>query len=254
MLDFYKKHTNFVWKNEQNNRKSIIFLKKSVQYAIVITRREYYAERREHCIHNRNVVMCYALFLIIMDQDFYDMVEANPVIAAIKDMDGLEKCCHLEELKVIFVLFGDICNIGDIVKRIRESGKLAIVHVDLITGLSPKEIAVDFIRRQTGADGIISTKPVMIRKAKELGMYTVMRFFVLDSISLDNISKQLAMVKPDFIEVLPGVMPKIICKVCKKVKTPVIAGGLITDKEDIVMALDAGAIAVSSTNQDVWMM
>ena len=190
----------------------------------------------------------------MMSQNFYDMVEANPVIAAVKDMDGLEKCCQADELKVIFVLFGDICNINDIVKKIRSSGKLAIVHVDLIAGLSPKEIAVDFIKRQTGADGVISTKPVMIRRAKELGMYTVMRFFVLDSISLDNISKQMTMVKPDFIEVLPGLMPKIIRRVCREVKAPVIAGGLITDKDDIMTALNAGAIAVSSTNQDVWMM
>lgn len=85
-------------------------------------------------------------------------------------------------------------------------------------------------------------------------MYTVMRFFVLDSISLDNISKQMTMVKPDFIEVLPGLMPKIIRRVCREVKPPVIAGGLITDKDDIMTALNAGAIAVSSTNQDVWMM
>ena len=94
----------------------------------------------------------------------------------------------------------------------------------------------------------------MIRRAKELGLYTVMRFFVLDSLSFENIEKQLVSVKPDFIEVLPGVMPKIIRKVCKRVRTQVIAGGLISDKEDVMAALDAGAIAVSSTNQKVWLM
>lgn len=189
-----------------------------------------------------------------MEQIFYDMVETNPVIAAIKDMDGLEKCCRVADIKVIFVLFGDICNISDIVKKIKDSGKLAIVHVDLITGFSLKEITVDFLHIHTGADGIISTKPMMIRRAKELGMFTVMRFFVLDSLSLDNIHKQLSQVKPDFIEVLPGVMPKIIQRVCRQVKTPVIAGGLIMDRDDIMTALNAGAIAVSSTNQKVWMM
>jgi glycerol uptake operon antiterminator len=35
---------------------------------------------------------------------------------------------------------------------------------------------------------------------------------------------------------------------------PVIAGGLISDKEDIISALGAGAIAVSSTNPAVWNM
>ena len=43
-----------------------------------------------------------------MDQRFYDMLESNPVIAAVKDIEGLEKCCQLEDIKVIFILFGDI--------------------------------------------------------------------------------------------------------------------------------------------------
>ena len=189
-----------------------------------------------------------------MKQSFYEMVEANPLIAAVKEMEGLNRCCQVPDIKVVFVLFGDICNIDSIVKRIKAADKVAIVHIDLITGLSPKEVTVDFIRQHTGVDGIISTKPTMIRRAKDLGMYTVMRFFLLDSMSLENISKQLSVVKPDFIEILPGVMPKIIRKVCRQVKTQVIAGGLITDKEDIVTALDAGAIAVSSTNQSVWDM
>ena len=33
---------------------------------------------------------------------------------------------------------------------------------------------------------------------------------------------------------------------------PVIAGGLISDKEDVMGALGAGAAAVSTTNQKVW--
>lgn len=189
-----------------------------------------------------------------MDQKFYDMVEANPVIGAIKDQEGLERCCGLQDIKVIFILYGDICSIQEIVQRVKSSGKLAIVHMDLIGGLGIKEIAVDFIQQRTGADGIISTKPAMIRRARELGMYTVMRFFILDSMALENIEKQLAAVRPDFIEILPGVMPKIIRKVCRRVKPPVIAGGLITDKEDIMAALDAGAISVSSTNHKVWEM
>ena len=187
-----------------------------------------------------------------MEQRFYDMVEANPVIAAIKDMDGLEQCCRVPDIKVVFILYGDICNIADIVRKIKEAGKIAIVHVDLIAGLSCKEVAVDFIRQHSGADGIISTKPSMIRRAKELGLYTVMRFFVLDSLSFENIEKQLVSVKPDFIEVLPGVMPRIIEKLCHLVKIKIIAGGLISDRESVVAALDAGAMGVSSTSHQVW--
>ena len=57
---------------------------------------------------------------------------------------------------------------------------------------------------------------------------------------------------PDVVEVLPGLMPKILKQICKTSKVPVIAGGLISDKEDVMGALGAGAAAVSTTNQKVW--
>lgn len=88
-----------------------------------------------------------------MNQEFYDAVEANPVIAAVKHDDGLQAAVEMEEIQVIFVLYGDICTIPEIVDRIKDSGKKALVHIDLIAGLSTKEISVEFIRRQTKADG-----------------------------------------------------------------------------------------------------
>ncbi|MEG1291174.1 MAG: glycerol-3-phosphate responsive antiterminator, partial [Lachnospiraceae bacterium] len=93
-----------------------------------------------------------------------------------------------------------------------------------------------------------------INRAKELSMFTVFRIFVLDSRAYQSIEKQKNQIKADFIEILPGVMPKIIRKINKLSSQPVIAGGLITDKEDVIEALDAGAISVSTTNQDVWFM
>lgn len=187
---------------------------------------------------------------------FYHIVEENPMIAAVKDMEGVRKSCKTEEIRVIFILFGDICSIGEIVRQVKDAGKTAMVHIDLITGLSSKEITVDFIHENTSADGIISTKLPLVHRAKELSMYTVLRFFVIDSIALNSIEslqKQRGG-KPDFIEVLPGVMPKVIRKICGVSRIPVIAGGLIADREDVMGALDAGALAVSTTNQKVWMM
>ena len=189
-----------------------------------------------------------------MDQRFYDIFEENPVIAAVKDTDGIEKCCQLEDIRIVFILFGDICSIPEIVEKVKSAGKMAVVHVDLINGLGAREIAVDFIKNNTLADGIISTKPALIKRGKELNLFTVMRYFLIDSMALENIRSQQSGVRPDMIEVLPGVMPKIIKKICRQSRVPVIAGGLIADKEDIMGALGAGAISISTTNQKVWFM
>lgn len=190
-----------------------------------------------------------------MNQEFYDAVEANPVIAAVKNDVGLQAAVEMEEIQMIFVLYGDVCTIPEILERIKAAGKKAMVHIDLIAGLSAKEISVEFIARQTRADGIITTKPALVRRAKELGIFAVLRFFVIDSLALKNIENlemQCGTSRPDFIEVLPGVMPKVLGRIAKVSRIPMIAGGLITEKEDVIAALSAGAIAVSSTNQDVW--
>lgn len=190
-----------------------------------------------------------------MNQEFYDAVEANPVIAAVKSDAGLQAAVEMEEIQVIFVLYGDVCTIPEILERIKAAGKKAMVHIDLIAGLSAKEISVEFIARQTRADGIITTKPALVRRAKGLGIFAVLRFFVIDSLALKNIENlemQCGTSRPDFIEVLPGVMPKVLGRIAKVSRIPMIAGGLITEKEDVIAALSVGAIAVSSTNQDVW--
>ena len=184
--------------------------------------------------------------------EFIELLRDNPVIAAVKDKDGLEKCLKSES-RIIFILFGDLVDIADIVSRIKSAGKLAMVHVDLIEGLSSRDVAVDFIAKNTHADGIISTKPNLVHRVKACGLLAVQRFFLLDSIALNNLIRQPAP-NCDAIEILPGMMPKIIKKLVGIIEKPIIAGGLITDKEDIVSALSAGAIAISSTNQDTWFM
>lgn len=187
-----------------------------------------------------------------MDQRFFDAVAASPVIAAVKDSQGLKESLTLDEIQVVFLLFGDICSIAGLVAQVKAAGKIAIVHADLVSGLSGgKEIAVDFIKNATQADGIISTRPNFIRRAKELHLYTILRVFIIDSMALAGV-ENLEKVRPDFLEILPGVMPKTIRKVCQMVHTPVLAGGLITDKEDVLSALNAGAMAISTTNPQVW--
>ena len=188
-----------------------------------------------------------------MKQELMDAIQETPVIAAVKDDDGLQNALQNENIRVVFILYGDICNISTLVQRIHAAGKFAIVHVDLVAGLASKEVAVDFIRSQTEADGIISTRQSFIRRAKELGLAAILRVFLLDSISLESLWKMPANL-PDCLDILPGTMPKILRRVCADAKVPVLTGGLIADKEDVMAALDAGATAISTTNQAVWNM
>ena len=184
---------------------------------------------------------------------FSDLFEDAPIVAAVKSEEELSASLTCDST-VVFLLFGDICNLPELVKTVKSSGKLVIVHIDLIEGLAAREVGVDYIKEHTEADGIISTKAGLIRYAKSLGLIAIRRFFLLDSMALDTISKQSAAADADAFEVLPGVMPKIISHIVSECDKPIIAGGLIRDKDDVVNALSAGAIAVSSTNSKVWFL
>ena len=184
-------------------------------------------------------------------QEILNAIEENPIITAVKDEAGLEACLRTDS-RIVFLLYGDICSIGSIVRRVKHAGKIAIVHADLLVGLGSKEVAADFLKSQADIDGIISTKPALLKRAKELGLFTVLRCFILDSMALTNLIRQAEQVKPDMVEILPGIMPKITMQIVEQTAIPIICGGLISDKEDVIGALSAGAAAISSTNQKVW--
>lgn len=186
-----------------------------------------------------------------MNLQILSQLEEMPIIAAVKNDEDLKKAL-LSECKVIFLLYGTVSNVAELVDRIKEQKKTAFVHLDLIEGLEHSVTAAEYLKQYTKADGIISTKPSVIRGAKELGLFVIQRFFLIDSLALQNIEKYIGQGLPDMIEVLPGVMPKILKKLTKLSPVPVIAGGLISDKEDVITALSAGATAVSTSLQNIW--
>lgn len=176
-----------------------------------------------------------------------------PVIAAVKDDAGLYRALN-SNCQVIFLLYGSILNIDDLVRRVQNDGKLCFIHIDLVEGLSNREIAVDGLVRLCHPDGIISTRGPLIRRAQQLGIATVLRVFMLDSLALTNLYSQLERERPDFVEVLPGIIPAVIQEITAKSPAPIIAGGLIRSKQDVYQALQAGVIAVSTSSPDVWEM
>ena len=46
----------------------------------------------------------------------------NPVIAAVKDEDGVLNCMQ-KDINVVFVLFGELTTISDIVDLLKSAGK-----------------------------------------------------------------------------------------------------------------------------------
>ena len=172
-----------------------------------------------------------------------------PFFSAVKNDEGLDRALD-SDCTVVFLLYGTILNIGELVRRVKEAGKLAFIHIDLIEGMSARDISAEYIAGCTEADGIISTHPNLIRRARELGLLTIQRFFMLDSLSFANVLRQSS--NADVVDVLPGAIPSVISHLVQEVRQPLIASGLLLDKSDVVAALSAGAVAVSTTSERLW--
>lgn len=186
-------------------------------------------------------------------REFILLLRENPVVAAVKSAQGLEKCTE-SECGIIFILYGSLSDIGTIVEKVKAAGKTAIVHIDLIEGLDGSPAAVRYIREHTGADGVISTRAQVVKYAREAGLLTVQRFFLIDSMALETVKRHMEQKTADIIEILPGVMPKVVKKLAQFTREPIIAGGLIADKEDIIQVLQAGAAGISSTAEETWFL
>lgn len=182
---------------------------------------------------------------------FYSKIQDNPIVAAVNDIKELELALE-SDCEIIFLLTGSIFNLKDIVTRVKEKEKMICIHLDLLEGFSKDLIALRYINEYIQPHGIITTKSNLIKKAKNMDMFLIQRLFILDSLSLETGITSIQTVKPDAIEILPGIMPKIIKKISKETQIPLIAGGLINDKEDVIESLKAGAIGVSSSNNGIW--
>ena len=175
----------------------------------------------------------------------------SPVIAAVKDDIGL-RAALASDCQVIFLLYCSIVSIDELVRQIHRAGKTCLVHIDLMDGFSNREAAVDGLVCICHPDGIISTRMPLVRRAQQLGLVGVLRAFLLDSMSITTLLQQLEGSQPDYVEVLPGILPAIIREITRKTDIPLIAGGLIRGKQDVIQALQAGVIAVSSSSPQVW--
>ena len=188
-----------------------------------------------------------------MAGDFYNYIDDNPIIAAINDLDKVKDVIDSPS-KIVFLLIGDILNIGEIVNELKKHNKLVFVHIDLIGGFSKDILAMKYLNNTIKPDGIITTKSNLIKVAKELDIFTIQRLFILDSLALTSGINSVKSIRPDAVEILPGIMPKIIKEIRQETRIPVIAGGLIKDKMDVINSLNGGAIGISTSNKDVWYM
>jgi glycerol uptake operon antiterminator len=179
------------------------------------------------------------------------MMELKGVLPAVRSMKDFDKILESSQEHII-LLETRLSQIDSMVKYAKQRNKKVLVHVDLIQGLKADEYGIEYLIRVAKVDGLISTRNNVISYAKKKNVTSIQRLFALDSHALEHNIKIINTMKPDYIEILPGVVPGLIQEVYEKTGIPVIAGGLIRNKEDVQSAFENGAQAITTSQVELW--
>lgn len=179
-------------------------------------------------------------------------LKKNPIIVSLTEPEDLEKALATDS-NIIILIQADLCTLADTVARIKETDKLIFVHMDLIKGLKRDVSGIQFLTDHIGIDGIVTTHSNLIQTAKQLGLLTIQRVFILDTASIKQGIKSIKASQPDGVEILPGIaVPHIQKQIKPDIKQLVIAAGLINTQEEIQYILQNGAQGISSSSFEVW--
>lgn len=173
------------------------------------------------------------------------------VIPAIRNIKDYEKVLQTGQ-KTIVLLETRISQLEHLVKYAHKHGKKVLVHADLIYGLKADKYGIEFLINNVKADGIISTRADVITQVKRHRVMAIQRLFALDSHALNHNLEICRRVQPDYLEILPAILPRIIKEVHEETGIPIIAGGLIRTEQDVRKALKSGAAAVTTSMNRLW--
>ena len=110
-------------------------------------------------------------------------LEHHPVIPAVRSQQALEQAL-ISPVAAVFLISSSILTLEETVDSCRVE--------------------------RLGVDGVISTRPSLLKAASELGALTVQRLFLMDSTSFDHGVRLLKANPPDRAEIMPGIAPKAI--------------------------------------------
>jgi glycerol uptake operon antiterminator len=177
--------------------------------------------------------------------------ETKQVIPAVRQLKDLDRVFELPQ-PYLAILETHVAQLRPIVERAKKYHKKVLLHADLVQGLKNDEAAAEFLCQEIRPAGLISTRANVLGVAKKKGLITIQRLFLLDSLALETSLRTFNKIQPDIVEVLPGLIPSMVKEIRDRTNVPVITGGLIRTEEEVKLAFEAGASAVTTSLKNLW--
>ena len=183
---------------------------------------------------------------------FIAALAGSPCFPAVTTEEQFDRAL-LSPAEVLFVLRANGLELGHLVNRAHERGKLVAVHLDLIAGLRSDRAAVGWLAR-SGADAVITSHGHLVAAIKNQSMVAVQRLLAAHRSQLSAGLASIARSEPDVVEFLPGVVLPQVRHLLPRLGPPMLAGGFVRTRDDVRAILAAGALAVTTSREDLWGM
>ncbi|KKO54548.1 glycerol-3-phosphate responsive antiterminator [Paenibacillus sp. DMB20] len=174
-----------------------------------------------------------------------------PIIASITKLEQIEAAVNSDVERVI-LMTGDMLKLSCIVQNLHRTGKKVFVHLEMVGGIGRDSYAVQYMADTFGIDGIVTTKTHAVAAARQAGILSIQRVFAIDSAAVETAIKMIQQARPDEVELMPGLMPRVIAEMKQRIKCPLTVGGLIRSHEEIRQAMESGADHVSIGDTRYW--
>lgn len=177
-------------------------------------------------------------------------LRANPVIGTLFGEDNVEEFCAAPT-RFSFVANLPLGRVTGVYDRLAQAPTLPLLNVDSVQGLTGNADGLEFLKG-VGVPGIVSTHVQAVNRAAALGMLAVLKLFVTDRSNLNRAAAAVRSSNAHMVQLMPwSVVPYLEPEFLKSLG-PFIVAGFVSSHDDIRSAMDLGALAVSSSQRELW--
>lgn len=185
-----------------------------------------------------------------MDRSLGARLARQPVIATLYGADQMGAFLA-SRAEVAIVANIELRKLRLVVSTITKADRVAIVNIDSCDGISQDKGGIDYLA-DLGATSLLSTRMATIQRANRAGLLTMLKVFVTDRSTWPRSVKAIEQSDPNLVQIMPAPMLAHISDAEKQSMPPIVASGFVCSQEQVQHALRSGAIAVSSSDSELW--
>lgn len=185
-----------------------------------------------------------------MDKSLGARLTRRPVIATLFGVELFDT--FLESAAEICIVANvDLRRLHPVVAALTKAGKYVIVNIDSCDGLSQDKGGVEYLA-DIGVTSLVSTRVATIQRGNRAGLVTMQKVFVTDRSTWPRSVKALEQSDPNLVQLMPAPMLSHLSTQDRKALPPIVTSGFVCNKGDVLGALKNGAVAVSTSDSELW--